>query len=154
MKTHSIKNIVMIILLCFSSIGFGQRISFTLEIDKDTVSVGDMVSVTYTLSGARGDFQEPEFSDLRLVGGPNYSSSISIVNGVMDQRFTYNYVFQLVSPGDFVVPSAAVMADGERYESPTTVIHATENKDWNPSDKAPKVPIDRNAKKKKNVTQI
>ncbi len=130
-----------------------QKISFTLTVDKDTIQVGKTVTVTYTLKGARGEFVAPDFGELRLVGGPNYSSSISIVNGAMSQEFTYTYVFQLTEPGDYKIPSAAVKAEGEQFTSPETNVHATENEDWDPSHAIPKRPL-KKSKKDKNVTQI
>ncbi len=131
-----------------------DAVSFTLEVSHDSIKVGGKVTVTYTLTGARGDFQAPEFSGLRLVGGPNYSSSISIVNGAMDQTFTYTYIFQLTEAGDFLIPSASVKAGGKTYESPSTHIHAIENPDWNPQLNSPERSFERKSGKKKNVTQI
>ena len=128
-----------------------QNISLTLEVDQDTVKVGDHVTVTYTFSGARGDYKEPEFENLQLVGGPNYSSSIQIINGNMDQRFTYSYIFQLITEGLHKIPSAIVKVGNDEYKSPSMEIFATENDDWNPQLKTPLAP---KTTKKKNVTQI
>ena len=149
MKMYSI----LFMLLCAGSIS-AQDIMFSLEIDKDTVRVGDVVTVTYKLSGARGDFHAPEFDGLRLVGGPNYSSQISIVQGKMDQVFTYSYLFQLTEEGDYRIPEASVSVDGQEYTSPSTKLHVTSNPDWKPELSKPIVPGKKKSAKDKNVTQI
>ena len=139
--------------LCVAGLS-AQNISFSLEIDKDTIRAGDAVTVTYKLSGARGDFQAPEFDGLRLVGGPNYSSSISIVQGKMDQTFTYSYIFQVIEAGDYNIPEATVNVDGKIYTSPTARLHATANPDWDPNKSKPIVPSKKKSAKDKKVTQI
>lgn len=133
---------------------WGQDISFSLEIDQDTVKVGELLTVTYKLTGARGDFETPEFSGLRLVGGPNYSSQISIVQGQMDQVCTYSYVFQPLEEGDIYIPEAQVKVDGKVYTSPSSSVFVTSNPEWSPNKKRPEVPSKKNYGKKKNVTEI
>ncbi len=131
-----------------------QSISFSLEIDKDTLGVGELVTVTYVLKGTRGDFQEPEFKNLRLVGGPNYSSQISIVQGKMDQTFTYSYVFQPIEPGDYKIPEASVEVEDEVFYSPSSTFHVTENEAWDPNKSEPIVPKKNKSTKGKKVTEI
>jgi hypothetical protein len=144
---------IYFMLLCAGSLS-AQNISFSLEIDQDTIRVGDEVTVTYKLSGARGDFKAPDFEGMRLVGGPNYSSQISIVQGKMDQTFTYSYVLQVIEEGDYLIPEALVSVDGEEYSSPSAKLHVTANPDWNPQQSKPIVPRKKKSAKDKNVTQI
>lgn len=131
-----------------------QNISFSLEMDKDTAIVGDVVTITYKLSGARGEFHEPTFDGLRLVGGPNYSSQISIIQGQMDQVFTYSYLFQVLEEGDYGIPEASVSVDGQDYTSPSASLHVTANPDWRPEDTKPVAPSKKKSAKNKKVTQI
>ena len=153
--THIMIRRLLILALFISSVGLSaQTINFTLEVDKDTLQTGEYITVTYTLTGARGEFVAPEFDDFRLVGGPNFSSQISIVNGRMDQTFTYSYVFQVIKMGDFIIPEASVTVDGELYISPSAKIHATENNNWNDSQSAPILPKKRKSVKDRKVTDI
>ena len=146
---------IVIFLSLFATINLtGQSISFSLEVEQDTIKLGDYLTVTYTLSGARGEFQEPEFGSLRLVGGPNFSSQISIVNGKMDQTFTYTYIFQPDQSGRLHIPEASATVDGELFISPSADVYITENKDWNPKRSAPPLPKRRKSNRDKNVTEI
>lgn len=131
-----------------------QTIRFTLQVDKDTARIGDVVTVTYTLKGGQGDFVTPDFKSLHLVGGPNYSSSMQIINGKIDQENSYSYIFQLVETGEHVIPSAVITLDGERYESPSSTVYVIDNPDWEPRQKKQAVPAKRERNKKRKVTRI
>lgn len=131
-----------------------QSIRFTLQVDKDTARVGDFVTVTYTLKGGQGDFTTPDFKSLHLVGGPNYSSSMQIINGKIDQENSYSYIFQLVKTGEHLIPSATITLDGEQYESPASSVYAVDNPDWEPRQKKQAVPAEREKNKKRKVTRI
>lgn len=77
MKYPTIK--IIIFSIFFAIAGALKAQQFTASIDHDAVGLGDMVQVTYTLNGANGSFfQPPAFSNLRIISGPNISSSINM----------------------------------------------------------------------------
>lgn len=153
---HQLKIVMTVVTMIIIMVGNmqAQSIKFTLQVDKDTVRVGDFVTVTYSLSGGQGDFIAPDFDSLHLVGGPNYSSSMSIINGKIDQQNTYSFIFQLVNAGEHAIPSATINIDGKPYESPSSSVFAIANPDWKPYNKKPAVPSRTEGQKKRKVTRI
>ena len=56
--------------------------SLSVEVSTDSLLMDNPLRVTFSLEGASTDgFEAPEFEGFRLVGGPSYSTSMSIING-------------------------------------------------------------------------
>lgn len=137
-----------------ASSAVAQNITFKLEVDKDTVSTGEYITVTYYLEGARGEFIAPSFDNMYLVGGPNYSSEINIIQGEMNQKFSYSYIFQMIEPGNFTIPAATVRIESDEYVSPSTSIYVMADENWDASKKLPKKPLKKKSTKDPKVTEI
>ena len=95
------------------SIGYGQDISFTVELTSDTIYQGNLFKVKYTVENTQGDFIAPELDDWVLVGGPNTSSQFSMINGTVKQSASYEYILQAPEEGDFIIPQASLNNNGE-----------------------------------------
>ena len=148
------KYITICLCLATYSAGNAQNIKFSLEVDKDTLRTGEYITVTYILEGARGEFVAPEFNNMYLVGGPNYSSEINIVQGEMNQKFTYSYIFQMLNTGDYLIPEASVRIESEQYYSPSTTVHVVPDENWDPANKRPEKPLKKESSKNPKVTEI
>ncbi len=84
-------------------------ISISLDLDYDTVQVGETFTVKYTLKNTRvTDFDCPAFKDFVLVAGPSTSLMSSEVNGHKSQTLTYTYYLSTNYPGTFLIPSAKI----------------------------------------------
>ncbi len=55
---------------------------------KSKVAVGETFQITYSVNGNGSNFKPPSLTDFDVYSGPNQSSSMSFVNGVMNQSIT------------------------------------------------------------------
>jgi len=81
--------------------------SVKVEVSADTIAVGEVVEVTYTIENGDGKFQAPDFKGLPLVNGPNTSSSFIYQNGKMSSSQSYAYLFRPQEEGKMKIPEAA-----------------------------------------------
>lgn len=101
---------------------FGQRIfaqEFTASVDKNQVTTGEQIQVTFTLNGSSGgnNFQAPAFSDFLVLSGPNQSTSMQFINGSMSASVSYSYVLQSRAEGKFTIGPAAIEVGGKQLRS-------------------------------------
>ncbi|MFZ1705001.1 MAG: BatD family protein [Saprospiraceae bacterium] len=70
---------------------------------QDTVAVGSPFTLEVELKNIQGSFKTPDFQGLRLVGGPQTSSSFSMINGVTTSSATYTYYLMAEQEGLFSI---------------------------------------------------
>ncbi len=84
------------------------------------VMVGQQFQYTVTTS-EKGTVLNTDFGKLEFVGGPSMgsSTSISIVNGQMEQNTQYTYTYVLVArrEGKYTIPGVSVSVDGKVLRS-------------------------------------
>lgn len=117
--------------------------------------MGNRFEVTYTLENARGaEFQIPGIDqDFYIVGGPNTSTSMQIVNGSMSQQQSWSYYLVPKSEGIFYIPGASVKAGGDYLNTPPLEIWVNPNPDGLPNADMPD-PVTNKPKKKRPITRI
>ena len=100
----------------------GQDINF-FTATPDTVAIGKPFEVSFILENGKGQIETPEFFGLKVVGGPNQSSSIQIINGDMNQSLSLTYIVVAEDEGEWVIERAHVEIDGILYETlPKTIV--------------------------------
>lgn len=103
---------------------------FTVEVSNDSILLGNSFEVKFTLENAQGaNFQMPEFSDFALVGGPNQSSSFSMVNGDVTQTMSYSFFLEPKDVGNFYVEPASIEIDDLVLETEPIEIITVPNPD-------------------------
>ncbi|MBR9922764.1 MAG: protein BatD [Bacteroidetes bacterium] len=137
---------------------------FSVSIDRDTILMGNVFEVSFALENARGqDFDVEDLSEnFELVGGPNISSSIQIINGEMSQQQSWSFYLRPKSEGIFYIPPASVRINGEYLSTLPLEVWVTPNPDGivePPAEQAspfgvpvPEPPV--KPKKKRKVTRI
>ena len=80
--------------------------SIKVEVSADTIPVGEIVEVTYTIENGDGEFEAPDFGDLPVISGPNTSSSFVYQNGKMSSSQSYTYIFRPIEEGKMIIPEA------------------------------------------------
>lgn len=102
--------------------------SFSVEVNKTEVLLGNYIEVSFTLKNANGNqFEAPRFEGFDIVGGPNQSSSFSMMNGVTTQSVSYTYYLKPKEVGNYFVPPAFIEADGKTLETQPIEIFVLEN---------------------------
>jgi len=115
---------VLFIILLLSSEIFPQ--SFSASVRSTTVGIDDRFELSFTYSGddinQLKNFQPPDLSDFIILSGPNISTSMQIINGVVSASQTQTYIIKARSLGNFTIPSASIEHSGNVYKSnPLTI---------------------------------
>ncbi|NND33050.1 MAG: hypothetical protein HKN76_10700 [Saprospiraceae bacterium] len=106
--------------ICLSLLSIAQQATkqeFVLEISRDTILLGNYFEVRFTAVNIKGEFEAPAFSEFELIGGPNQSSTMSIVNGVSSQKVSYSYFLKPKDAGTFYIEPAYLLNKDEQYET-------------------------------------
>ena len=125
------KRLVLIgVILVFGGvIAQAEEVTFKVEVSTDTVLMDNYFEVKFTIENARPGFSPPTFSDFDVVGGPNQSSSFSMINGKVTQSATYTYYLQPRMEGVFYIDAAAIEVDGDFIETPPVEVVVLPNPD-------------------------
>lgn len=113
---------LFIALLIFSTRTFADdKISFSAS-GPDVVVVGEKFRVSYKINTQKiKDFRAPSMKGLEVLMGPSRStfSNTQIVNGSMtsEKGVTFTYVMMANNEGDYSIPGATIVADGEQVIS-------------------------------------
>lgn len=120
---------LLAVFFCFTLTVVGQdkQASITVELSTDTVYLGNIVGVKYSIKNIEGDFQPPEFQGMTLAGGPMVSSSFSMINGDVTQSASYEYLLHPEEEGEYIIPGAVVVNNEESYSSDQVVIYVVPN---------------------------
>jgi hypothetical protein len=81
--------------------------SVKVEVSADTVALGEVVEVTYTIENGDGKFVAPDFGNLPVISGPNTSSSYIYQNGKMSSSQSFAYLLRPTEEGKLKIPEAS-----------------------------------------------
>ena len=97
----------LLIMIGLSS--FGQKMSFTAEVNPKIVSVGESFELSYSIINADGkNFRAPNLNIFEVLSGPNQSISTQIINGSWSQSISYSYILRASKPGSYHIPPAQI----------------------------------------------
>ncbi len=104
---------------------FAQK--FFATVNETKISDTDRLQVTFTFEGKDvnklRNFTPPAFRDFRIFSGPNQSTSMQIINGVVSASLSYSYILLPNTTGTFTIGSASIEYDGESFKTePISVI--------------------------------
>lgn len=129
------KNIIFILFLFISTISFGQKLKVTA--DKNPAIVGEQILIQYSIDTKGDKFKAPNFSGLRVLSGPNpsTSSSYTFINGKSENKIstTYSFYIKAVKEGDFNITPASIKVDGKTIKSKPYQIKVVKGSDRNKS---------------------
>ena len=104
-----------------------QDITFEATVDKTQMAYEDVLRLSFRLAGGNIDLNvTPELPDLAqdfdILGGPNRSTEISIINGKPTSSLAIHYVLSPKTPGTLRIGSATLTYDNKTYTTePITV---------------------------------
>ncbi|AUC16249.1 BatD protein [Tenacibaculum sp. SZ-18] len=123
MKLKFITLIVSLITLS----AFSQETEFVAKVSKNKLGLNQRLRVEFSINKQGADnFVPPNFTNFKIVGGPSHSVSQSWVNGKASFSQKYSYIIKPLKKGEFNLPSASIILDGEKLESKPVKIIVTE----------------------------
>ena len=113
--------IILMTLMAYSTQTFADKVSFVASAP-DVVVVGDQFRLSYTVTTQKvKDFRAPSIKGFDVLMGPSRSeqSSTQIVNGnvTSTSSITFTYILMANTAGEFTVPGASIVADGNQMIS-------------------------------------
>jgi len=114
---YKMKRIILLILLILAINNIGYSQNFRATVDRNTLEVGDRITVTYSIDNEASNFRPPKFSNLKLLMGPSQSQNVQIINGKVSRYFSFSYVLEAISSGKFIIPSAKITSNGKELTS-------------------------------------
>jgi hypothetical protein len=125
------KDCFLILILCLGSLTamFSQEVVFKQELSYDSVYMGNVLQIKYSIQNTNGDFQAPDFEGFAIVSGPNVSSQFSMINGAVTQSASYVYFLQPRSPGVYTLAPAVLENGDNLWSTEPIVITVLDNPD-------------------------
>ena len=113
--------IILMTLMAYSTQTFADKVSCVASAP-DVVVVGDQFRLSYTVTTQKvKDFRAPSIKGFDVLMGPSRSeqSSTQIVNGSVSSTssITFTYILMANTAGEFTVPGASIVADGNQMIS-------------------------------------
>ncbi|MCF8244100.1 MAG: BatD family protein [Saprospiraceae bacterium] len=104
---------------------------FTVTVSTDSILMDNYFEVKFTLENADGqNFEAPDFNEhFHVISGPNFSTSMSIVNGRMAQSMTITYYVEPKEIGLFYILPASVQTEDKILETSPLEILVVPNPD-------------------------
>ena len=116
------RKVILFFILISTVIGaWADGITFTANAPEVVVS-GDQFRLSYTINSQKvRDFRAPSIQGFEVLMGPSRStqSSTQIVNGnvTSTSTITFTYILMAGKEGDYKIPGATIVADGNNYTS-------------------------------------
>lgn len=94
-----------IFLLC--TLAASTQSTIKVELSADTVAIGELVEIIYSIENGEGKFEAPDFTGLPVVSGPNTSTSFMIANGKKSSSQSYSYILRPMEETILEVPAGS-----------------------------------------------
>jgi hypothetical protein len=122
MKTKNSQRLISILCLGFLLMSYNvyaQR--FTATADRTIIGQFDRIQIYYTLDGVDvngiSNFRQSGFGGLKVLSGPNQSTSMQIINGNVSGSMVFSYIIQSGGIGDFTIGEATIDYKGKTYHT-------------------------------------
>lgn len=122
-------SIVLFLITYFSFALQAQDKSFKVEVSSDSILVGNYIEVKFILVNIDGECKTPDFEGMKIVGGPNQSSSMSSINGDVRQQKSISYFVEPLDIGEYFISPAYVVNDDMNLETAPLKLTVVPNPD-------------------------
>lgn len=122
--------IFTIVCILASALLSNAQPKFSVAVSSDTLLLGNYLELKFTIENVTSNgFEAPDLLPLNVIGGPNTSSSMSIINGVVSQSTSYTYYLQPEEIGVFTIKPAFLPTGETALETPPLDIIVIPNPD-------------------------
>ena len=113
-----------IILFIILNLNFNPTVyaqSFTASVQNTTVFEGEPFEVSFTFQGSDinslSNFVAPNFGGLKIISGPNQSTSMQIINGNVSASRTTSFIVVAPNIGKYTIGSASIEFRGQKLKT-------------------------------------
>ncbi len=101
------------------------QVQFEAKVSKKRLGVNERLRVDFEMNQDGDNFNPPDFSGFRVVGGPNQAISNSYINGKRSYSKTYSYFLSPMGRGKFTINQASIEIEGETYKTSPIIVEIT-----------------------------
>lgn len=124
------KSSTLLFLFLYLGMAWSQEAQFSVDLSIDSLLLGNRTKVTFTLENARGsNFVAPDFTGFQIYSGPNQSSSVSMINGVVSQQQSFSYYLVAEEIGNYYIQPASIETEEGILETEPIEIIVVPNPD-------------------------
>jgi len=117
------------VIACFAfSIGVSAQ-SINATVSSDSVLIGNTIKVTFTIKDTESNLETPQFINMTIVGGPNYSNSVQISNGHRSSSQSISYYLKPEVEGQLFIPPVSIIEENNILETSAIEINVYPNPD-------------------------
>ena len=130
---YKVATLCLFLFLLLNPVAQGQEISVTATVDKNRLSLEDVLQLSIVIQGTQNTTppELPSLPDFRVVSAGT-SSSTQYINTQRSVSITYNYRLTPMNTGTFVIGPTRVRANGKTYATQPITI-AVQNEAQKPS---------------------
>ena len=130
---YKVATLCLFLFLLLNPVAQGQEISVTATVDKNRLSLEDVLQLSIVIQGTQNTPppELPSLTDFRVVSAGTSSSS-QYINTQRSVSITYNYRLTPMNTGTFVIGPTRVRANGKTYATQPITI-AVQNEAQKPS---------------------
>ncbi|MBT8232645.1 MAG: hypothetical protein HKO66_09650 [Saprospiraceae bacterium] len=103
--------------------------SIKVEVSSDSILLGNAFKLTYLIENSENELEVPNIENMDIVGGPNYSNSIQINNGVRTSSQSVSYYLKPKTEGKFFIPPITIIEEDVVLETNAIEINVHPNPD-------------------------
>jgi hypothetical protein len=106
------------VLLFTAGIVVANDVQLTASLNRAKVGAGETVFITFSINTNGSDFKAPSFPpELRVINGPNQSTSMQWINGNMSQSISYSFGLLAQKEGKYTIKPATIKVNGKTIQS-------------------------------------
>jgi hypothetical protein len=114
-KSWLITNILILIIIYSNVIVAATQ--FTATVDRNSVSEGERIQITFSLNADGKGFKAPDFKGFTLLQGPSTSNQMQYVNGNFSKSMSFTYILQVGSKGKYKINPAQIQVNNQNVAS-------------------------------------
>lgn len=123
--SDDMKKLFSILFFSLAIVNTSMAQKLTAAVTKNKVAVGETFQLVFTLNTSGSNFKAPNLAEFDVYSGPNQSSNMSYVNGVMTQSITLSYIIAAKKEGKITIGAASVTANGTTLQSNPVIIEVS-----------------------------
>jgi len=121
------KRLIMVILgICLGLHGLKAQ-EFSAFLSKNRVRVGETFQVSFRLTNTqRQPIDYPDFKDFQVLGGPNVSTQVQMINGRTSQSVTFSFYLRAGKKGSYTIGPASTKINGKKTKTAPLTLQVLE----------------------------
>ncbi|MCC7521739.1 MAG: BatD family protein [Flavobacteriaceae bacterium] len=117
--------IFIISLLLNLNVIFGQTV--ILQIEKDEYKFEETIKVIIKMDFDTGLAKQPRFEGVKIVSGPNISSTKSLHDGIKTETTTWTYILRPTQSGLITIETPKILVNGKEIQEQIKTIKITDS---------------------------